>query len=117
MSSLRDKGAGQQADQADRSAAHCCNPAAEDVGEDADDGRAEEDHPHGEGAHPRCRRHREETARANEPIQKPHDRLEAELIIISHSKQMTAQDAKENSLQEDYLTKPGDAIIERCVCV
>lgn len=58
FASLRDKGAGQEADQADSSAAHCGNSAAEDVGEDADNGRAKEDHPHGEGAHQRCRRHR-----------------------------------------------------------
>lgn len=52
---LPDEGAGQEADQAHRTAGHRRHPAAEDVGEDADDGRAEEDHAHGEGAHPGCR--------------------------------------------------------------
>lgn len=64
--SIRDKGAGKEADQADSSATHCGNPAAKDVGEDADDGRAKEDHPHGEGAHPRCRRHRGKARDRNE---------------------------------------------------
>lgn len=57
--SLLNKGAGYEADQADRSATDCGDSAAEHVGEDADDGRAEEDHPHGQGTHPCCRRHRE----------------------------------------------------------
>lgn len=49
---LRDEGAGQEAHQADGGAPHGSDPAAQNVGEDADDGRAEEDHPHGERAHP-----------------------------------------------------------------
>lgn len=53
--SLRDEGAGQEAHQADGGSAHSRGPAAQDVCEDADDGRAEEDHPHGERAHPRCK--------------------------------------------------------------
>ena len=65
FASLRDKGAGQEANQADCSSAHCSYPAAKDVGEDADDGRAEEDHPHGEWAHPCCRR---KTRSMNEEI-------------------------------------------------
>lgn len=53
--SLRDKGAGQEAHQADGGTTHGCDPAAQKVCEDADDGRAEKDHPHGERAHPRCK--------------------------------------------------------------
>lgn len=49
---LRDEGAGQEAHQADGGATHSSDPAAQNVCEDADDGRAEEDHPHGERAHP-----------------------------------------------------------------
>lgn len=49
---LRDEGAGQEAHQADGGAAHGGDPAAQNVCEDTDDGRAEEDHSHGEGAHP-----------------------------------------------------------------
>lgn len=45
---LRDKGAGQEAHQANGSAAHGGDPAAQNVCEDTDDGRAEEDHPYGE---------------------------------------------------------------------
>lgn len=52
LTSLLDEGAGQEADQADSSTTYCSNPAAEDVCEDADNGGAKEDHPHGEGAHP-----------------------------------------------------------------
>lgn len=54
-SSLRDEGAGQEAHQADGSTTHGRDPAAQDVCEDADDGGAEEDHAHGERAHPRCK--------------------------------------------------------------
>lgn len=46
FSSLRDKRAGQEANQANSGASNSGDPAAENVCEDADDGRAEKDHPH-----------------------------------------------------------------------
>lgn len=78
--SLPDKGGGQEPHQADSSAAHCSDPAAQDVGEDADDGRAKEDHPHGKGAHQRCSRHREKAREEDEWVQQQ----EAEYSCVQH---------------------------------
>lgn len=49
---LLGEGAGEESDEGDGSSRGCRGPAADAVGEDADDGRAEKNHAHGQGADP-----------------------------------------------------------------
>lgn len=51
--SLLGEGAGEEPDEGDGSSQGCCGPAADAVSEDAHNGRAEENHAHGQGANPR----------------------------------------------------------------
>lgn len=48
------EGAGEEPDESDGSSQGCCGPAADAVSEDAHDGRAEENHAHGQRANPCC---------------------------------------------------------------
>lgn len=50
---LLGEGAGEEPDEGDGGSHGRRGPAADAVGEDADDGRAEKNHPHGQGANPR----------------------------------------------------------------
>lgn len=122
FASLRDKGAGQEADQADCSATDCSNSAAEDVGEDADNGRAEENHPHGERAHPRCKRHREK-AREGESMRKSDitsceserlsNHIQSRKLLETPNKTVYGKMVFNIIATDvDYKTKPNDAIIE-----